>query len=511
MADIETLLNQLSELTQYTNLTIGNSSKLKSEITRLTQINQGLCNIYTGLEKALNDEQFNKGFLSFLPWVGTVASFLIPGGFLAEALISGGGVMLADKLIDPEKETSLADLVEHTGGLIEWVNLLTEIAQELLNNSEFLNIVSHREDSINKQFNQLEKSLRLNLDFDNLTQLKIQIEDIKQSQIQLRKVQNILDQIIDNIEKNVEVIEDRIKILVIYFGRSEFALEWIDDDEGLIISYDRDQFISIHRIFNNCMDIRDKLEQLESKANNFRIQGEQLLQEKSKSKKVSQKQDHYLINQQNYSVQLSQSTPSKNEKNIFKILFIGSTLATCGYFSYLNIDKINTVIPILNYVPFLNQDSNNLEKAENLAMEASLIVQNPPHPFTVWQQSQQKWQEAINLLEKISNNSSLFLKTQEKLTNYRQNHQVITQRIKTEQKALADFENAQNLALEATMLTQNPPHNLTIWKQSQTKWQQAINLLKGIPKGTFVEKQAKEKLKSYQLNYQVITNHINKY
>ncbi len=510
MADIETILNQLSELTQYTNLTIGNSSKLQSEITRLNQINQGLCNVYNSLEEALNNEQFNKGFLSVLPWVGTVASFLIPGGFIADVLISSGGAMLSDKLIDPEKETSLADLIEHTGGLIEWVNLLTEIAQDLLNNSEFLNVVSHRSDSINKQFNQLEKSLRLNLDFDNLAQLKIQIEEIKQSQIQLRKVQNILDQIIDNIEKNVEVI-DRIKILVTYFGRSEFALEWIDDDEGLIISYDRDQFISINRIFNNCMDMRDKLEQLESKANNFRIQGEQLLQEKSKSKKVSQKQDHYLINQQNYSVQLNQSKQQKNGKNPFKILFIGSTLATCSYFGYVNIDKINQTIPILNSIPFLNQDSNNLEKAEKLAMEASLIVQNPPHSLTVWQQSQQKWQEAINLLEKIPNNSSLFLKTQEKLNNYRQNHQVITQRIKTEQKALADFQKAQNLALEATMLTQNPPHDLTIWKQSQTKWQQAINLLKGIPKGTFVEKQAQEKLQSYQVNYQVITNHINKY
>lgn len=510
MADIETILNQLSELTQYTNLTIGNSSKLTSEITRLTQINQGLCNVYNSLEEALNDEQFNKGFLGFLPLIGTVASFLIPGGFIAESLVSGGGFMLADKLIDPEKETSLADLIQHTGSLINWIDSLTEFAQDLLNNSDFLNIVSHRSDSINKQFNQLEKSLRLNLDFDNLTQLKIQIEEIKQSQIQLRKVQDILDQIIDNIEKNVELI-DRIKILVAYFGKSEFSLEWVDDDEGLIIAYDQDQVISINRIFDNCTSLRDKLEQLESKANNFRIQGEQLLQQKSKSKKVSSKQDNYLINQQNYSVQLSQSKQSKNAKNPFKILFIGSTLVTCSYFGYVNIDKINQTIPILNSIPFLNKDSNNLEKAQKLAMEASLIVQNPPHSLTVWQQSQVKWQEAINLLEKISNQSSLSLIVQEKLTNYRQNYQVISQRIKIEEKALRDFQNAKKLALEATMLTQNPPHDFAIWKQSQTKWQQSINLLKAIPQGTFVEKQAKEKFKTYQVNYQVISNHINKY
>jgi hypothetical protein len=508
MPDLELLLNQLSEVTKETNLVIGDSYKLKSEIQRLTQVNQKVNQVYNGFQEALNDEQFNKGFLSFLPWVGTVASFFIPGGFLAESIVSGGGIMLANKLVDPDKETSLADILEHTGELIGWVDGLKEIAEDLLNNTDFLNKVTNRSVSITQQFNQLDKQLRLNLEVDNLSKLKQQINQIKEAQEKLRELQDLTDKIIDNIEKNVEVI-DRIKILILYFGQSEFALEWIDDEQGLIISYDDDQIISIGQIFEHCTTLRGKLEQLESKAHNFRVQAEQLL--KKQPKKVSHKQDNYVLNQQNYSVHLDQIPNNTHKKNWLKILLIGSALTTSGYLGYVNIDKINTAIPMSNSIPFLNQDASNLETAQKLAMEASLIVQKPPHPLSVWQQSQTKWQNAIELLEKIPNNSSLSAKVNQKLTNYRQSYQLISQRIKTEEKALTDFQNAQNLALEATMLTQNKPSDISIWKQSQTKWKEAITLLQNIPQGTFVEKQAKDKLKTYQLNYQMLTNHINKY
>ncbi|GGA51952.1 hypothetical protein CYANOKiyG1_71750 [Okeania sp. KiyG1] len=42
-----------------------------------------------------------------------------------------------------------------------------------------------------------------------------------------------------------------------------------------------------------------------------------------------------------------------------------------------------------------------LRLAKQSAMAAALLVQNPPHPVETWYQAQQKWQYAINLLEKF--------------------------------------------------------------------------------------------------------------
>ena len=43
------------------------------------------------------------------------------------------------------------------------------------------------------------------------------------------------------------------------------------------------------------------------------------------------------------------------------------------------------------------QALDNLEQAKKLAMEASILVQNPPHPTQVWYDAKQKWQQTINL------------------------------------------------------------------------------------------------------------------
>ena len=53
-------------------------------------------------------------------------------------------------------------------------------------------------------------------------------------------------------------------------------------------------------------------------------------------------------------------------------------------------------------------------------MAAALLVQNPPHPINIWYEAQEKWQYAINLLEKIPQESGSYLETREKLTLYRE-------------------------------------------------------------------------------------------
>jgi hypothetical protein len=59
--------------------------------------------------------------------------------------------------------------------------------------------------------------------------------------------------------------------------------------------------------------------------------------------------------------------------------------------------------------------------------------------------------------------------------------------------------------MEASSLAQNPPHPLTRWEQTATKWQQAIDFLNRIPQGTSVSSKAKERLIRYRRNYKFIS------
>lgn len=155
-----------------------------------------------------------------------------------------------------------------------------------------------------------------------------------------------------------------------------------------------------------------------------------------------------------------------------------------------------------------NLDTTNLEAAKEIAMEASILVQNPPHPIEVWQQAQTKWQESIELLQAIPENSLVYDQAQEKLTTYQKHYSAISERILIEQTAAENFKVAQQLAWEAAVLVQNPPHPIEVWQEAQSKIQQAIDLLESIPEGTFVESKAEEKLTSYQDNYDAISNQI---
>ena len=155
-----------------------------------------------------------------------------------------------------------------------------------------------------------------------------------------------------------------------------------------------------------------------------------------------------------------------------------------------------------------NLDTANLEAAKEIAMEASILVQSPPHPIEVWQQAQTKWQESINLLETIPENSLVYAQAQEKLATYQNHYSTITGRILIEQTAAENFEVAQQLAWEAAVLVQNPPHPVEVWLEAQSKIQQAIDLLENIPEGTLVESKAEEKLTIYQGNYEAVTTQI---
>jgi len=170
---------------------------------------------------------------------------------------------------------------------------------------------------------------------------------------------------------------------------------------------------------------------------------------------------------------------------------------------------IKAEIPQLQQINLnFNQEDSaiaNFKAAQNLGLEASGLVQSPPHPLIIWQQAESKWQEAIKLLESIPENTSVSAQAKDKLIRYRFYHTAISQRVIAEKQALANLETAHKLAIEAHFFIESSPHSLSVRQQAKDKWQQAINLLKAIPKNAFVYPQAKETLANYQSNYKEIS------
>jgi stress response protein SCP2/Flp pilus assembly protein TadD len=103
--------------------------------------------------------------------------------------------------------------------------------------------------------------------------------------------------------------------------------------------------------------------------------------------------------------------------------------------------------PILVTVGQNLEAAESLETAQKLAMEAAVVVQKPPHPMEVWHQSESKWQQAIALLEAIESRTPVYTLAQNKLSNYRANRAIITQRVAIAQKA-TNFSNQGSLKVQ---------------------------------------------------------------
>jgi hypothetical protein len=226
--------------------------------------------------------------------------------------------------------------------------------------------------------------------------------------------------------------------------------------------------------------------------------------EQRRQKEIAQKQQEAEQRQQENQI------AKRTGKALLAVLIILGGIGATIWFkssqeSQITIRALSKNTPLLDFrqsgMQTSEQASTNLIAAQKLGLEAAEMVQNPPHPLTVWQQAQAKWQEAINLLEAIPSGTSVSAQSKEKLAAYRANYAAISNRLIIEQNASVNLENAQKLAMEASIIVQYPPYPAEVWQQAQAKWQQAINLLEAIPEGTFVSAQAKEKLVVYRNNY----------
>lgn len=143
-------------------------------------------------------------------------------------------------------------------------------------------------------------------------------------------------------------------------------------------------------------------------------------------------------------------------------------------------------------------------------MQASVIVQNPPHPLEVWQQAQGKWQESIKLLEAIPENLPAYVQAQEKLVTYQTNYAALTKRIEIEQNASNRINNAENLAIQSVELVKATPYTIEVLKNAQKQLKEAIDLLKSVPSETALSAKAESLIQVYSNNSKEIQDKLEK-
>ncbi|MCL6753952.1 hypothetical protein KBT16_24425 [Nostoc sp. CCCryo 231-06] len=480
MANLEILVSELPTLIQSLKLTIGDSNQIMEQIILINNAQEQLRNIKKLIAQELKFENIKGSAIATLPRISTVATLFIPSVGLVDPAI-------AEKFGNSKTKISLTELQSKIDIWIEWGYFLQAIAADILSDLHLANQlnsdINHL--SLRAQFQGIAESLKINLDFGKSNILQRQIQTISNFQNELLQLRKKLNYIFNTIKNSHSLLNILLGVSAFY-GKSGFTLEWLDDDHELIISSEG-KFQELTDILNDCDFFQEQIAALIIQGDTLREQAEQALKkiepESSKEEIISQ---HVVI------------VPKFSTQTIVRsALIIASSLLIVGFGGW-KIKEQNLS---------LTQEASaiaNFKSAQKLGMEAASLVQKPPHPLKAWQQAQNKWHQAINLLDSIPNETSIYDRAKEKLAYYEINYKSISQRMLIENKALTNLELAQKLAMEANLFVQNPPHPLLVWQQAQDKWQQAINLLEAIPENTSVSPQAKEILPIYKTNYAAI-------
>ncbi|WP_375471507.1 hypothetical protein [uncultured Nostoc sp.] len=482
MANLEILISELPTLIQSLKLTIGDSNEIIEQIIPINNAQEKLRNIKKLITQELKFENVKHSAIATLPRLITQATLFIPSVGLVDPVI-------AEKFGNSETKISLTDLQLKIDSWIEWGYFLQAIAADILSDIQLVNqlnsLISHL--SISNELQTLNKSLIIKLDLCNFNILTEQIQNISDYQKQLLQLQEKLNYIFNTIKNNHNLLNILLGVSVFY-GKSSFVLEWLDDDHELIISSEG-KFQELTDILNDCDFFQEQIATLIVQCDTLNQQAEQAL------KKIEQESSEETINGQEVEIVPKFSTP----KVVRSALIIASSLLLLTFGGW----KIKE--QSLSLTQERSADAK-FKSAQKLGMEAASLVQKPPHPLKVWQQAQNKWYQAINLLDTIPHETSVYDRAKKKLAYYQINYKFITQRVLIEKKALENLESAQKLAAEANLFVQNSPHSQLSRQQAKDKCQQAINLLEAISESTSVSVQAKEMLTIYKINYAVTSD-----
>lgn len=486
MANLEKLVSELPTLIQSLKLTIGDSNQIMEQIILINNAQEQLRNIKKLIAQELKFENIKNSAIATLPRIGTVATLFIPSVGLVDPAI-------AEKFGHSKTKISLTELQSKIDGWIEWGYFLQAIATDILSDVPFVNQlnsdINHL--SIRTKFQIIAENLKNNLFFEDFNILERQIQKISNYQNELLELQQKLNYVFNTIKNSRSLLNILLGVSA-FCGKSGFTLEWLDDDHELIISSDG-KFQELTDILNDCDYFQEQIAALIIQGDTLREQAEQAL------KKIEQESSKEPIISQHVEI-----VAFSTQKIVRSALVIASSLLILGFGAW----KIREQSPQLQQMSLsLTQEASantKFKSAQKLGMEAASLAQNLPHPLQVWQEAQNKWHQAIILLDSIPNQTSVSDRAKKKLAYYQINYKSISQRVLVEKQALANLELAQNLAIEASLFLKNSPYSLLIRQQAQDKWEQAINLLEAIPENTFVSIQAKETLTIYKTNYAAI-------
>ncbi|WP_414550096.1 hypothetical protein [Anabaena sp. CCY 0017] len=491
MANLEKIVNELPQLVLSLKLNLGSSQDIMPQVVWINNIQDQLRNAQKIIIQELRFAKVQNSSISTLPHVAALASLSIPNVFSGSTAITARTRYMMAKFGHPTTEISINDLQSKIDSWIEWGDFLHVISADILSDAELVSQINADSNHLNlsAQVQRLSDSLKINLAFAVPQILQQQLQQLRNSQAEALEVKAKLNYIFHTIQKIPSLLTILLGVSC-FCGKSGFSLEWLDDDQELIIS-SNGKFQELTDILNECEELQETVNHLILKLETLTKQAEQSLKYFEPESPPEPVINH----------QVEVAPKLKSQKVFHPAVMIASSLVVLIFSGWM----------IKNQVPYFqdralisNQESTadtNFKSALKLGLEASSLVKEPPHPLIVWQQAETKWEEAIDLLASIPEGTSVYTQANDRLALYRLNLSTINDRATSEKKATEDFQLAQKLATEATFFLKSSPQSASNLKQAKDKLQQAINLLENIPKSTSVYQEAQAIIPNYKTSY----------
>ncbi|ABA24122.1 conserved hypothetical protein [Trichormus variabilis ATCC 29413] len=420
------------------------------------------------------------------PQLSAARCLLLPSILRVEPTITGNTRLITEKFGNPAIEISLDTLKSKINYWLEWGNLLQAIAADILSDSHLVNKVnadiSHP--SLSTHIEHLSKSIDIKLAFSNPKILEKQIQQIINIEEEVLKAQDRLFYVVNTI-KNSQGLLTILLAISSFCGQSGFAIEWLDDTHELIISSEN-KFQELTDILDDCEKFQDRLTAFLTECQQLKEQAQKSLTNNKyinrRTEKLANNFSPILhttlfitsslvilifgigiikdkINQPQHTTQNvdPETQAASNFKSALKLGMEASSIAQNPphpvtvwqkaaskwqqAIKFLNLIPEGTSVSIKAHDRLIRYRRNydainkraaseqqalmNLEAAEKLATEAAFFIKNSPNSLLAWQQSKDKWLQAITLLEAIPRNSFTYQQAQATLPNYKTHYAAI--------------------------------------------------------------------------------------
>jgi len=420
------------------------------------------------------------------PQMSATRYLLVPSILRVEPTITGNTRLITEKFGNPAIEISLDTLKSKINYWLEWGDLLQAIAADILIDSHLVNKVNAdiNYPSLSKHIEYLSKSIDIKLAFSNPRTLEKQIQQIINLEEEVLKAQDRLFYVVNTI-KNSQGLLTILLAISSFCGQSGFAIEWLDDTHELIISSEN-KFQELTDILNDCEKYQNRLTAFLNECQQLKEQAQKsLTNNKYINRRTEKTSDNFSpilrttlfvtsslvvltfgigiiknkINQPQQAIQNvdPETQAVSNFKSALKLGMEASSIAqnppyplkvwqkAAGKWQqaikFLSLIPEGTSVSIKAHDRLIRYRRNydainkraatekqalmNLEAAEKLAIEAEFFIKTSPNSLLAWQQSKDKWLQAIKLLESIPQNSFTYQQAQATLPNYKTHYAAI--------------------------------------------------------------------------------------